>query len=312
MRLKPIELQHPAWLRRVRFRHLEILLTIARHGSLTAAGVALGMTQPAVSQWLADIESAIGAPLFVRGQRLRPTPFAGPVLAHAERVINDARSLVDEIGAIRAGQLGRVRIGAMQVASSAIVPQVILRLRAELPHIEIFLIEDIAAGLWERFGRNEIDLLVTRLDERTLRSEYPCYRLFADRHRIVCGPKHPLAGRRRLNWRDVQRFPWLMPPKGTPLREAIERSFATAQVSQPPILLELNSATANLVLLRACDALGVLSSTAAEHQQAMKTLSVLPLALSHDIGDVGLVWRDAVPSPALARVIQEFREPDLK
>ena len=46
------------WVRRIRLRHLEVLLTIARHGSLTAAAAALEITQPAVSQWLADIEAA--------------------------------------------------------------------------------------------------------------------------------------------------------------------------------------------------------------------------------------------------------------
>jgi DNA-binding transcriptional LysR family regulator len=62
---------------------------------------ALDITQPAVSQWLADIESAAGARLFERGRRLRPTPFAAPLLAHAERVLQDAQRALGEVQAIR-------------------------------------------------------------------------------------------------------------------------------------------------------------------------------------------------------------------
>ena len=62
------------WTRRIRLRHLEVLLTIARHGSLTAAAAALDITQPAMSQWLADIEAAAGARLFERGSA--PAPHA--------------------------------------------------------------------------------------------------------------------------------------------------------------------------------------------------------------------------------------------
>ena len=54
------------WVSRLKLRHLRVLVAISRHGSLTAAAGALNMSQPAVSKWLADIESALGVPLFVR------------------------------------------------------------------------------------------------------------------------------------------------------------------------------------------------------------------------------------------------------
>lgn len=294
----------PAWARRIRFRHLEVLLVIARHGSLTAAAAALDVTQPAVSQWLADIESAIGAKLFLRGQRLTPTPFAAPLIAHAERVLNDAQRVVDDTAAIRAGGLGHVRIGAMPVATAALVPAAVLRLHAEAPGLQLSLVEDVAAGLWERFERNELDVLVTRLDAHALGAGLPQRRLFADRHRLVCGPRHPLLKRRRIGWPDVARYPWLMPAAGTPLRQAIEATFVAESVALPKVLLVSVSVTANQVLLRETEALGVLSTTSAARAEKLGLLRALPLALTQDIGDVGLVWRDPVPGPALARVLQ--------
>jgi DNA-binding transcriptional LysR family regulator len=263
--LMPIPVPVPAdaaalqWTRRIRLRHLEVLLTIARSGSLTAAATALDITQPAVSQWLADIESAAGARLFERGRRLRPTPFAAPLLAHAERVLQDAQRALGEVQAIRRGGSGRVRIGAMPVATASLVPAAVMRLREHAPGVELFLVEDIAAGLWAQFDRNEFDLLVTRLDARALGSGLQQRRLFQDQHRVVCGPRHPLARRKRVAWRDAVRYPWVMPPAGTPLHAALEETFAAAGVAPPPALLTSTSLLANIELLRGSEALGVQS-----------------------------------------------------
>jgi DNA-binding transcriptional LysR family regulator len=294
------------WTRRIRLRHLEVLLTIARSGSLTAAAAALDITQPAVSQWLADTESAAGARLFERGRRLRPTPFAAPLLAHAERVLQDAQRALGEVQAIRRGGSGRVRIGAMWVATAALVPAVVMRLHERSPGIELSLVEDIAASLWAQFDRNEFDLLVTRLDARALGSGLQHRRLFQDQHRVVCGPNHPLALSKRVAWREAVRYPWLMPPAGSPLHGALSETFAAAGVAPPPALLTSTSLPANIELLRRSDALGVLSGAVAAGSLTRGLLAALPLKLVHDTGHVGLVWREATPGRALAAVLQAF------
>lgn len=296
------------WLRRIRLRHLEMLLTIARHGSLTAAAAALDITQPAMSQWLADIEAAAGAPLFERGRRLRATPFAAPLLGHAERVLQDARRTLAEVRAIRSGGSGRVRIGAMAVATAALVPAVVLRLREQAPGIELSLVQDIAATLWAQLERDELDLLVTRLDARVLGSGLPHRPLFRDRHRVVCRPGHPLAGRRRVAWREAVGFPWLMPPVGTPLHDALHATFAAAGVAPPPAMLTSTAGPANVELLRRSDALLVQSGAVSADALAQGLLAALPLVLVHDTGEVGLVWREAAPGPVLATVLQAFAE----
>jgi DNA-binding transcriptional LysR family regulator len=295
-----------AWMRRLRLRHLEVLIAIGRHGSLTRAGAALGISQPAVSQWLADIEAAVGGALFVRGQRLRPTPLAAPLLEHAQRVLNDIERTSAELDAVRSGGTGRVRIGTMQVGAVAIVPAVVMRLRRESPGIELALQEDVTAGLWARFERNELDLLVTRLDARARDSGLPQRVLFADPHRVVCAPDHPLSRRRRPSWADAARYPWLMPPAGTPLEQAFRATLAHSGAARPEVLAVSVAATANLVLLEKTQALCLVSSVLAARLQRQGLAVGLPLVLSPDVGDVGLLWRESSPGPALAAVLEAF------
>jgi len=298
--------QRPTWTRRLRLRHLEVLLAIGRHGSLTRAGAALGISQPAVSQWLADIEAAVGGPLFVRGQRLRPTLLAGPLLAHAQRVLNDIEHTAAEIEAVRGGGTGRVRIGTMHVGAAALVPAVVMRLNRNAPGIELVLQEDVTTGLWARFERNELDLLITRLDAHARDSGLPQRVLFADSHRVVCGPRHPLARRRRPGWADAARYPWLMPPPGTPLALAFQATLAHAGIAPPEALAVSVAAIANVVLLEQTQALCLLSTVYAERLQGQGLAVGLPLVLSPDVGPVGLLWREAAPGPALATVLEAF------
>ena len=296
------------WTRRIRLRHLEVLLAIARYGNLTAAASALDITQPAMSQWLADIESAVGARLFDRGRRLRPTPFAAPVIGHAERVLQDVHRTLAEVQAIRSGGSGRVRIGAMPVAAATLVPAAVLRLRKQAPGIELTLVQDIAATLRSQMERDELDLLVTRLDARTLASGLPQQRLFKDRHCVLCRVGHPLAGRARVAWRDAVRYPWLMPPPGTPLHLALHASFEVAGVPVPAKMLTSTSVPTNVALIRSSEALGVQSGAVTAELLAQGSVATLPLKLVHDTGDVGLVWREPTPGPVLATVLQVFMD----
>jgi DNA-binding transcriptional LysR family regulator len=299
------------WVRRIRLRHLEILLTISQAGSLTAAAHALHITQPAASQWLADIEAIAGVPLFVRGRRLRPTAYAAPLLRHAERVLGDAERVFKEVAAVRDGGGGLVRIGAMLVASVDILPHSVIELHKQQPTLRIELVEDAAVGLWARFERNELDLLIARLDERALSSGYPHEKLFSDRYCVVAGPQHPLAGKAHPTWHDAEKFPWLMPLQGSPLRMAIETTFAKEGCNLPEVWLDTASVTASQVLLIHTECLGVLSGTAARHNEKAGLLRALPLELTSELGqvhDVGMIWKEAKPEPALAAVLSILRQ----
>lgn len=291
-------------MRRLRMRHLEVLLAISRHGSLTATADALNVSQPAVSQWLADIESAVGVPLFVRGRRLQPTAYLDPVLRHAQRLVADSWRLEREIGA---GRSGTVRIGAMPVAGSALLPRALLQLRREGLDLRIEVVEDVADGLWPRLERNELDLIVGRLDIRAFTPDVYSEALYDDPHCVVAGRRHPLLGRSRTGWQDAARYPWVLPPAGSPLRRVIDATFVGRGLPPPQAWLESVSLTTNQVILRETECLGVLSGTAARHFVAMKALAIVPLRLSSEIGPVGMAWIDPEPGPPLRRAIDALR-----
>lgn len=295
------------WVSRLKLRHLRVLVAISRHGSLTAAATVLHMSQPAVSKWLADIESALGVPLFVRGRRLRPTVYAEALVRHAETMLGEARRMHEEVEAIHAGASGILRIGTMAVAAPVLLPRAIHRLRYADSALRIVLVEDIAVGLWPRFDRNELDIIVGRLEEHAHTAKYPAESLHVDPYCVIAGPGHPLARARRPTWERAARYPWILPPATTPLRDAIDATFASQGLPAPRPWLESVSFTANQVILRESECLGISSRSVAQHYQSMGVLKALPLDLTSGIRPLSMVWREADPSPTIRRALDALR-----
>lgn len=295
-------------LRRLRLRHLEILLAVDRHGSLTATADALGVSQPAVSQWLAEIEAALGVPMFVRGRQIQPSPYLPVALRHARRMVADSQQLQREIQSVAAGTLGTVRIGTMLVASAGLLPRALLEIKTQPEPIRIDVVEDIAAGLWARFERRELDVILGRLDERAFGPQVKSEPLFKDPHCVVVGREHPLLRARKLSWSKAATYPWILPQQDTALRRAIDSTFLDQGLAPRAPWLESTSSTLNQELMRKTQCIGVVSGAAAHHYERLGMLAILPLRLKYDVGPVGMIWDAQEPSLALTRVLQAFRD----
>lgn len=304
-----MERRRLAWNRvaALKLRHLEVLLAIARHRSLSAAADALDISQPAVSQWLADIESALSVRLFERTRPLQPTAYADAVIRHAQRVLNDARRTHEELEAVRMGAVGRVRIGAMSASITTLMPDVVRELARMAPRLSLLVVEDIWAGLWRRFERSELDLLVGRPDSGLEGEGLSVERLYDDPHVVICGPGHPLAKSRRPTWADVARYGLILPPASTPLHEAICATFAAAGLTPPRAALESAAHGLNHELLRRSSLLAVAPRAAARLAQSRGLVCALALPLLVDVGPLGMVWRSAQADDALLGVIAAVR-----
>jgi DNA-binding transcriptional LysR family regulator len=213
-----------------------------------------------------------------------------------------------EVQALQAGHGGLVRLGAMLVAATVLVPRVVGRLQAEPGSVQLELVEDILQGLWPRLERGELDLVVCRIDARVRASGLPVEALYEDPHVVVCGPHHALARRQTVTWADTLHHPWVLPPRSTPLRSALESSFNAVGLPPPAADIASASLSATQAILQSTDALAVMSRSAALHFQAQALVKSLPLELPYDIGPVGVAWLQPDPGPAVSRVLQALRD----
>lgn len=135
---------------------------VAVEGTFARAATRLGYTQSAVSQQIASLERLIGGALFDRPGGPRPvslTPLGELVLAHARGILDSVDVAADAVARYQAGDIGRVDVGTFQSVSTALLPDIVGRLRAELPDVEIRLYEsELDDELLSRLDSAEVDV----------------------------------------------------------------------------------------------------------------------------------------------------------
>ena len=125
---------------RINHRQIEAFRAVFQTGSMTAAGALIGVTQPAISRLIRDLEGEIGWSLFDRSAgKLIPTPDAVALFREVQRSYHGLDRVADA-----AAQLGRRREGELRIAASVApsfhgLPPVLTRFRKAWPGVLLSL-----------------------------------------------------------------------------------------------------------------------------------------------------------------------------
>lgn len=297
----------PAWMLRLKIRHLEVFMALVETGSQTATAALLHMTQPALSKWLRELEQSVGCPLFERGRPLRLTVYGQVVLRYAQRVLGDSLRTGHELEALRAGSSGRVRAGVLRAVAAILVPKAIMHCQRDAPHVQITIHEDTLDNLLPMLERHELDCVIGRLQPEALNADVLSEALYDEPVCAIVRTNHPLLHRDRVTWHDVAAFPWIVPLPGTPMRLRLESEFAAAGLPAPVDPIESSSLLTNEKLLQETDMVSVVSRQLAAHYASSGSLSILPLKMRYALGPVGMIWADANPTAAVTRFLDAVR-----
>lgn len=138
---------------------LEVFGTVCELGSMTLAAKRLGMTQPAVSQAIKQMEAAVGVTLLHRGSRpLTPTSAGYWLVSKAAQVLHDAQQIPIAIKQFDRGLELRMRIGLIDTLSVPFVPAMVTRLKSSIRYMSISagLARTLRLGLTDR----SLDLII--------------------------------------------------------------------------------------------------------------------------------------------------------
>lgn len=187
-------------------KEISYILAIMQNGSITKAADALYLTQPALSKFLKNLESRIGAPLFSRvGGELVPTYVGSRYLRYVERIAG----LRDDWNAECADLLGETR-GRLSVAiplmrGSCLIPEILPRFYERYPQVEIVLQEE--AHSVEKHLQTTRDLDIVIYNDTSPSPALIHEELGREEIVLVAAQDHPLA--RRATAREGCRYPWI-------------------------------------------------------------------------------------------------------
>lgn len=291
-------------------RHLQALTAMAEDGAERQAAAALGISQSALHQTLAQLEHLAGGALFDRtrgGLRLNAR---GETLWRATRwALDELRQAEEELASSPGGTVrGSVTVGTLPFSTGLFLPEAVERTLAQHPDVHVTVIDGVYDALTAALRDARIDLLVGALRAGPRWPELQQEVLFDDQLAIVVRAGHPLQQRPGLRLADLQPLDWVLPMAGTPADAAFEQAFHAEQLPVPAAGLRVNSALMMEALVTGGDRLAMMSSRQVARQAGAGLLAVLPVPLQHAPRRIGLTTRrDWLPAPAAASLVAAMR-----
>lgn len=289
-------------------RHLQVFLAVARAGTMQRAAREVHLSQPAISKLIGELEESLGAPLFERSRRgVVPTECGHALIGRAQLVLNDLESTRDEIASIARGVAGRVRVGVLPVAEARLLSTTLLALRKSAPGIAVQIEDGTRDVMLNALRRGEIDCVIGRLDAGAGDRDLHIEKLIQLPIAIVASPSHPLIRKRRLSWSDLSAYPWILPPRGAPIRAAIDWEFTDLGLAPPVPAIESTSFRLIQAVVSETDMIGVITYEASLSYTRTGELAVLPIKLAGRLPHIGVITRMPVVSKALGTFLATLR-----
>ncbi|MFB0615189.1 LysR family transcriptional regulator [Streptomyces sp. AGS-58] len=252
---------------------LELLLAVARLGSLGAAAREVGITQPAASSRIRSMERQLGVALVDRSPRGSRLTDAGALVTDwARRVVEAAAAFDAGAQALRDRRDSRLRVAASMTIAEYLLPGWLLALRAQRPDTAVSLLAGNSAKVAELLLAGEADLGF--VEGLTTPAGLDSAVIAHDRLIVVTAPGHPWARRRRpLTAGELAATPLILRERGSGTRQVLDT--ALGGLARP--LIELSSTTA--VKASAVSGAGpsVLSELAVGEELATRRLVGIPV-----------------------------------
>jgi DNA-binding transcriptional LysR family regulator len=229
--------------RRLRLRDLHIFFTTVQRGSMAKAAQTLGVTQPAVSKVIAELERTLGIRLLDRGARgVEPTIYGRALLTRGNAAFDELRQSVRDIEFLADPTVGEVRIGCQETIAAAILPAVIDRFSRAYPRVLLHVeqLGSLAAessALRERTIDVGIFLPVKPPDETRLADDLHVEVLFHDQLVAVTGRQSRWARRRKIDLAELVDEPWILTESDTLSHVRVAAAFAARGLALPKTIL---------------------------------------------------------------------------
>jgi DNA-binding transcriptional LysR family regulator len=273
-------------------RHLNHFVAVVEKGTFGKAADSLGISQPALTKSIHNLEALLQVKLLERRPRgVLPTVYGYVVLARGRSVRVELRELLDDIQALRGGTGGIVRFGVGQGVGSRLVPAATIRLLADHPNNRFSVWTGTPGELVAKLVNGDIEFAVAPLERPSSESRIVEEFLFDDRPVIVVARHHPLARYNLVQPRQLLKYQWVLSRVTTPLRRMLEQIFMLANVPPPIPFVECDSALYVKSLLIERDFVGFLPRDQFRIEETAGLLKGIPLKTKVPARPIGILRR---------------------
>lgn len=211
---------------RLKLRQLVLLAELEAEGSLHKASRKLGMSQPAATRLVHELEDLMGDSLFERTSRgMVPTDMGRLLMRHASMVLAGIEHVYQEAAELRSGNAGVLRLGMFPGAPPKLVADAVIGLKRAAPQMEIKLVQGNNDALLDELRGGKLDLVVGRAPAASMKAAYDFELLYNEHFSVVSGASMP-APTAPCGLEKLIDLPWILPLAGTTLRSNLDLLFS--------------------------------------------------------------------------------------
>jgi DNA-binding transcriptional LysR family regulator len=228
--------------RHLKLSELRIFVAVLEHRSFRKAAAVLHLTQPAVTKAIASLEQTLGFRLFDRiAQGVEPTVHGQAFAPRAIAVFDELRRAAQELARLDGGAIGTLRVGIVPMPAIPFLPVAVGRLAERHPDILVSVIEERETELLERLRKRDVEVAILRMSLVDAGVDLRVEPLFDERLCVMARREHPLAVRTGLDWPELLRQRWVMPPSDCDFHDHVRRTLERLGLPMPAQAVEAAS-----------------------------------------------------------------------
>ena len=243
----------------MKLNQIRDFLAVAQAGGVRAAARELGLSQPAISKSLQQLEADLGAPLFERNTTGAALTAAGQAfLSRARAVTAELERARDEVAQIQCAAPGVVAVAMTGIPSMHLLPAALRRFRRRHPQAQVRVVERRYDATLQELREGLLDLAVMPQPAGAADRRLVIEPILHDVAVVIARRQHPL--RRAELLEELLDAPWLVTRMRGDKAEEFENIFRRQKLRAPQTLLLCESVVGSLSLLAGSDLLAYLPS----------------------------------------------------
>jgi LysR family transcriptional regulator of abg operon len=288
-------------------RQLRAFLTIVETGSIRAAARRLGVSQPALSKTLHQLETELAVPLILRSASgATPTEYGRALIGRATVIEEELRRAKEEIAQMAGEKGGNIAVGMSAVAAFLMASEALATFWQRYPEAKVRIVDGVYDMVLSGLERGRLDFSVGPLPRAPLPIDFEAEPLFENVIVPVVRPGHPMLNVRSLA--GLQDSTWLMIGPGSDVIDIVSENFQDYGLRKPPILVACESFPALIELVGGTDLITALPQSLLRHQWIGTLMRPIKIKERLRSTNMALVRRAGAPLTPLAEALaQEFR-----
>ena len=255
---------------------LNALVAAIEEGSLRGAARRIGVSQPALTKMLRELELELATTLLERTSRgVLPTAQGKVLYGHAVNVGKELGAAVDTINQLGGRMMGTLTVGAVPLAVMLLMPEALRTFGRDFPAVRLRVSEELYIAQLQRLRKGEVDIAVGGIPDDISTGEFVVEPLMTTTMVVVVRNGHPLANAKSL--RQLAEAKWVYTGASTESGYA-KLLFESLGLPAPNVGAVVNSTLALLSLVATADYIGLMPQQIAEHPLAKQFLTVVPVA----------------------------------